>query len=67
MPFGRHAEIRQLMRDRLQFEYGRKQVSIATDQIELNAGLRYEAYSGPAGTGASVARDAIRRRIHNLL
>ena len=54
------AEIRQLMRDRLQFEYGRKQVSIAADQIELNADLRdLREASGQAGTGASVARDTI--------
>ena len=31
------AEIRQLMRDRLAFEYGRKSVGIAADQIELNS------------------------------
>jgi len=34
------AEIRQLMRDRLTFEYGRKSVGIAADQIELNADAR---------------------------
>ena len=34
------AEIRQLLRDRLSFEYGRKSVGIAADQIELNADAR---------------------------
>ena len=46
------AEIRQLMRDRLSFEYGRKSVGIAADQIELNADARDLRESNPRpGTG----------------
>ena len=46
------AEIRQLMRDRLSFEYGRKSVGIAADQIELNADARDLRESNPrTGTG----------------
>ena len=54
------AEIRQLMRDRLAFEYGRKSVGIAADQIELNADLRdlREAQAN-GGSNAGVARDTI--------
>ena len=41
------AEIRQLLRDRLTFEYGRNSVGIAADQIELNADARDLRESAP--------------------
>ena len=54
------AEIRQLMRDRLSFEYGRKLVGIAADQIELNADLRdLRESAAQSGSGATEARDTI--------
>jgi len=54
------AELRQVMSDQLAFEYARKQVGIAANQIELNADLRdLSEARGNNGNNAGVARDTI--------
>ena len=52
------AEIRQLMRDRLRFEYGRKSVGIAADQIELNADARDLRETMPQANNSGITNEA---------
>lgn len=52
------AEIRQLMRDRLRFEYGRKSVGIAADQIELNADARDLRETMPQNNNNGITNEA---------
>ncbi len=52
------AEIRQLLRDRLSFEYGRKSVGIAADQIELNADDRDLREASPRATTGAIGNEA---------
>jgi len=52
------AEIRQLMRDRLAFEYGRKSVGIAADQIELNSDARDLRESMPQARNNGIGNEA---------
>ena len=52
------AEIRQLLRDRLRFEYGRKSVGIAADQIELNADARDLREATPRASTGAIGNEA---------
>ncbi len=60
------AELRQVMRDQLTFEYARKQVGIAANQIELNADLRDLRETTSNSNNAGVARDTI-QALNSLL
>ncbi len=53
------AEVRQLQRDRLNFELGRQAVRIAAEQIELNADIRALNDARGRSSGPTAARDAI--------
>ena len=60
------AEVRQLQRDRLNFELGRNSVRIAAEQIELNADIRQLNDARGQGSGPTAARDAI-QALNDLL
>lgn len=60
------AEVRQLQRDRLNFELGRNSVRIAAEQIELNADIRQLRDARQQSSGPTAARDAI-QALNDLL
>ncbi|MGI9474435.1 MAG: hypothetical protein ACR2NZ_23055 [Rubripirellula sp.] len=60
------AEVRQLQRDRLNFELGRNSVRIAAEQIELNADIRQQNDARGRSGGPTAARDAI-QALNDLL